>query len=94
MMEAVKRGGDRQQIHEIIRQCSMEATAKMKDGGKCDLLDRLSQVPEFGMTREEMERLLNPSDYIGRCPQQVTQYLAEIAPALAGASAENAEIDL
>ena len=94
MMEAVKRGGNRQELHEVIRKCSMEATAKMKNGEACDLLVRLSEAPEFGMTLEEMERLLNPIDYIGRCPQQVESYLAEVKPYLSGASTETAEINL
>ena len=94
MMEAVKRGGNRQELHEIIRKCSMEATAKMKNGEACDLLVRLSEAPEFGMTLEEMERLLNPIDYIGRCPQQVESYLAEVKPYLSGASTETEEINL
>ena len=46
------------------------------------------------MTLEEMERLLNPIDYIGRCPQQVENYLAEVKPYLSGASTETAEINL
>ena len=94
MMEAVKRGGNRQELHEVIRKCSMEATAKMKNGEACDLLVRLSEAPEFGMTLEEMERLLNPIDYIGRCPQQVENYLAEVKPYLSGASTETEEINL
>ena len=94
MMEAVKRGGNRQELHEVIRKCSMEATARMKNGEDCDLLVRLSEAPEFGMSLEEMERLLTPSDYIGRCPQQVENYLAEVKPYLAGASTETAEINL
>ena len=94
MMEAVKRGGNRQELHEVIRKCSMEATAKMKNGETCDLLVRLSEAPEFGMSLEEMERLLNPIDYIGRCPQQVENYLAEAKPYLSGASTETAEINL
>ena len=94
MMEAVKRGGNRQELHEVIRKCSMEATARMKNGEDCDLLVRLSEAPEFGMSLEEMERLLNPIDYIGRCPQQVENYLAEVKPYLSGASTETAEINL
>ena len=94
MMEAVKRGGNRQELHEVIRKCSMEATAKMKNGEDCDLLERLAQAPEFGMTLEEMKHLLNPSAYIGRCPQQVERYLAEVKPYLSGASTETAEINL
>ncbi|MBD9184081.1 MAG: adenylosuccinate lyase [Clostridiales bacterium] len=94
MMEAVKRGGNRQELHEVIRKCSMEATARMKNGENCDLLERLSQAPEFGMTLEEMQTLLNPAAYIGRCRQQVEAYLAEVRPALSGASTETAEINL
>ena len=94
MMEAVKRGGNRQELHEVIRKCSMEATARMKNGEGCDLLERLSQAPEFGMTLEEMQTLLNPAAYIGRCRQQVEAYLAEVRPALSGASTETAEINL
>ena len=52
MMEAVKRGGNRQQLHEIIRRCSMAATEKMKQGEPCDLLARLAVEKEFGMTEE------------------------------------------
>ena len=65
MMEAVKKGGDRQKLHEIIRKCSMEATAKMKNGEECDLLSRLAQEKEFGLTETEMNELLTPSLYIG-----------------------------
>ena len=94
MMEAVKRGGNRQELHEIIRSCSMEATAKMKNGEDCDLLERLSKAPEFGMTLEEMQTLLNPGDYIGRCREQVESYLAEVRPALSGIARDTAEINL
>ena len=94
MMEAVKRGGNRQELHEIIRTCSMAATAKMKEGGPCDLLQRLAAEPIFGMTIEEMEAVLNPSAYIGRCPEQVEAFLAEVEPLLSGTMAETADIDL
>ena len=94
LMEAVKRGGDRQQLHEIIRRCSMEATAKMKDGGECDLLERLSAEKEFGLSAGDMDRILEPSLYIGRCSGQVSRFLEKVAPLLADAddSAENIEI--
>ncbi len=80
LMEAVKRGGDRQKVHEVIRRCSMEATAKMKNGGDCDLLERLAKEEDFGMTLEEMEGLLEPSRFIGRCPGQVQAYIQKLAP--------------
>ena len=82
LMEAVKRGGDRQQLHEIIRRCSMEATARMKDGGDCDLLSRLAACPEFGMSEAELEALLEPCNYTGRCEQQVEAFLSSILPVL------------
>ena len=94
MMEAVKRGGDRQKIHEIIRRCSMEATAKMKDGEECDLLARLAKEKEFGLTEAEMKKLLDPALYIGRCSEQVTAFLEKIKPLLANADGKSAEINL
>ena len=83
LMESVKRGGDRQQLHEVIRQCSMEATARMKDGLSCDLLSRLSAHPAFAMTETEMEAVLDPKLYIGRCPEQVDAFLHKLSPLLA-----------
>ncbi len=94
MMEAVKRGGDRQEIHEIIRTCSHEATAKMKNGEDCDLLARLAAKKEFGMTETEMEQLLAPENYMGRCPEQVDAFLAKVRPLLAEVSKETVEINL
>ena len=94
MMEAVKRGGDRQEIHEVIRTCSHEATAKMKNGEDCDLLARLAAKKEFGMTEREMEQLLAPENYIGRCPEQVDAFLGKVRPLLAEVSKETVEINL
>ena len=94
MMEGVKRGGNRQELHEIIRTCSMAATARMKEGESCDLLARLAAEPAFGMTEAEMEAVLDPKLYIGRCPEQVDAFLAQVRPLLAGASAEKPEINL
>ena len=94
MMEAVKRGGSRQELHEISRSCSMEATARMKNGESCNLLELLSQRKEFGMTPEEMEALLDPKLYVGRCPQQVDAFLKTVDPLIAGVKRETAEINL
>ncbi|MBR2731682.1 MAG: adenylosuccinate lyase [Clostridia bacterium] len=94
LMEAVKRGGDRQALHEVIRVCSHEAIAKMKNGEPCDLPARLAAHPEFGMTEAEINALLDPKLYIGRCPEQVTRYLEAIRPLIAEASTETAEINL
>ena len=94
MMEAVKRGGNRQQLHEIIRENSMAATARMKEGLPCDLMERLAAEPAFRMSAQEIEAVLDPRLYIGRCPEQVDAFLAQAAPAYAGASDETVEIDL
>lgn len=91
MMEAVKRGGDRQKLHEIIRVCSMEATAKMKQGDSCDLLSRLAAHPEFSMTEEEMERVLEPSLYTGRCPEQVEKLVTEVREMIKDVEVYNGE---
>ena len=94
LMEAVKRGGDRQELHEIIRKCSMEATARMKEGGECDLLSRLAAEHRFGLTQEEMEALLDPKLYTGRCAEQVTAFLARVQPLLKGVQKHEAKIEL
>ena len=94
LMEAVKRGGDRQQLHEIIRKCSMEATARMKNGEDCDLLSRLAAEPAFGLTEAEMQAVLEPSLYIGRCAEQVDVLTAKIKPLVASVNRETAEINL
>ena len=94
LMEAVKRGGDRQKLHEIIRRCSMEATAKMKEGETCSLPELLAQHPEFNMTAQELNGLLDPADYIGRCPQQVDAFLARIRPLLEDIQTGHAELSL
>ena len=94
MMEAVKRGGDRKQLHERVRVHSMAATARMKDGEPCDLLDRLAGDPAFGMTRPELDRLMDPARYIGRCPQQVRALLDRIAPLLEDARSADGGVSL
>jgi adenylosuccinate lyase len=94
LMEAVKRGGDRQQLHEIIRRCSMEATANMKNGEPCDLMQRLSREPAFGLSEGELNELLDPLLYIGRCPEQVERFLQKVEPQLSEAAEQPAAIEL
>lgn len=94
MMEAVKRGGNRQELHEIIRSCSMEATARMKNGESCNLLELLSARKEFGMTPQEIEALLDPRLYVGRCPEQVERFLGGLSELLKDVQRETAEINL
>ena len=85
MMDAVKRGGNRQELHERIRLHSIEAGKNVKDLGlPNNLIDLIAADPAFGMTREELTAHLEPSRYIGRCPQQVEEFLdEEVAPVLA-----------
>ena len=76
MMDAVKAGGDRQELHERIRQLSMEAGRNVKVEGKDNnLFDLIAEDPAFPRGREEVEASLDPSKYVGRAPQQVTAYL-------------------
>jgi adenylosuccinate lyase len=85
MMDAVKRGGNRQELHERIRVHSLEAGRNVKDLGLSNnLIDLIAADPMFGMNREELTAHMQPSLYIGRCPQQVTDFLHEdVAPVLA-----------
>ena len=94
MMEGVKRGGDRQELHEIVRECSMEATARMKEGENCDLLSRLAATGAFSMTEEEMAAVLDPQLYTGRCGEQVERFVERIRPLFAEASAAGEDISL
>ena len=84
MMDAVKRGGDRQELHERIRVLSQEAGRNVKDLGLTNnLIDLIAADPLFGMTREELTAHLEPERYIGRCPEQVEEFLAEqVSPVL------------
>ena len=94
MMEAVKRGGDRQELHEIIRGCTMKATARMKNGEKGGLIELLSAEPKLGLKDGELNEILEPSKYIGRCSQQVEEYLNKLNPIIAEASGEIVSIDI
>jgi adenylosuccinate lyase len=78
LMRAVKRGGDRQDLHERVRVHSLEAGREVKMHGRPnDLMDRIAGDPAFGVTRAELEEDLRPELYVGRSPQQVDEFLAE-----------------
>ena len=87
IMDAAARGGDRQELHEHIRVHSMEAGAQVKQKGLAnDLCERIVNDPIFGVTAEELQSRLDPSNYIGRSVQQVEEFLAEcVKPVLANA---------
>ena len=84
IMEGVKHGGDRQDLHEKIRQLSMQAGAQVKEEGKPnDLMDRIVADGSFGIKAEDVPAILNPELYIGRAPQQVSEFLeGEVQPVL------------
>ena len=84
MMEAVKRGGNRQELHEALREHSHAAARKVKlEGGQNDLIDRIVADPMFPLTREEIEEQMAPEKYIGRAPSQVVEFInEEVAPML------------
>lgn len=84
MMDAVKMGGDRQELHERIRELSMEAGRQVKvEGKENNLLDLIVEDPMFNLTREELEKTMDPTKYVGRCPQQVVEFVEEcISPIL------------
>ncbi len=79
MMDAVKAGGDRQELHEKIRRLSMEAGRSIKEEGKeNDLLERIAADPAFKLPPEALKKTLEPKRYIGRSAEQVEEYLREV----------------
>ena len=76
LMDAVKKGGDRQALHERIRVHSLAAGARVKEEGlPNDLVSRIAGDPAFGLTEEEISAHLDARAYVGRAPQQVTEFL-------------------
>lgn len=96
MMEAVKKGGDRQELHERIRVHSMEAGKQVKLYGlKNDLAERIASDPIFGLTLEEIVKVMKPSDYIGRCEQQVKEFIDSVVlPSIINIETKNIRSDL
>jgi len=91
LMAAVRAGGNRQDLHEIIRVHSQAAADQVKNGGENDLLIRLANDPEFPLSGSEIQRELEPRKYIGRAAEQVDEYFAEVVDPLL---AERADIDV
>ena len=96
MMRAVKKGGDRQELHEAVRVHSMAAARVVKEeGGDNDLVDRIAADPIFGMTKEEILEILRPENFIGRADKQVEELLSEVIyPVLKSESAEKFDIEI
>jgi adenylosuccinate lyase len=79
MMDAVKAGGDRQELHERIRELSMEAGKTVKvEGKENDLLERIAADPTFHLSLEDLKKSMDPKKYVGRAPYQVDKYLSEV----------------
>jgi adenylosuccinate lyase len=79
MMDAVKRGGNRQELHEKIREYSMQAGEQVKKyGNENNLVDLIAADPAFGMTKDEITAILEPINFVGRAPQQTEEFLNEV----------------
>ncbi len=89
MMDAVKRGGDRQELHERIRELSMQAGRRVKEEGlDNNLLDLIAEDPMFGISREELEKTLDPKNYIGAADLQTEDFLKNIVRPIIKANPE------
>ena len=85
MMDAVKAGGDRQELHERIRELSMEAGKNVKEKGQeNNLLELIAADPAFGLSLDELKKTMDPAKYTGRASVQVDKYLADVRPSYAG----------
>ena len=79
MMDAVKNGGNRQELHEVIRKLSMEAGNNVKKEGKDNnLLELIANDPAFGMSLEDLQKTMDPSKYVGRSPIQVEKFIKDV----------------
>ena len=90
MMDAVKAGGDRQELHERIRQLSMEAGRNVKEKGlDNNLLELIAADPAFGLSLEDLQACMEPSRYVGRAPKQVDEFLSEVVNPILDANKED-----
>lgn len=95
LMDAVKKGGDRQALHERIRQHSMAAAKVVKaEGGQNDLVDRIAADPAFNMTKEEILATMKPENFVGRAPEQVTEFLHDAVQPILDENRELLGIDV
>lgn len=89
MMDAVKAGGDRQELHEKIRLHSMAAGRVVKEEGKPnDLLERIAADPAFNMTMDQLQAIMKPENFVGRAPQQVEEFVADVIQPILDANKE------
>ncbi|MDO4841071.1 MAG: adenylosuccinate lyase [Phoenicibacter congonensis] len=94
MMKAVKKGGDRQELHEIIREHAQDAAKVVKEQGQPnDLISRIEKDDRFGLTIEEIEECVNPSDFIGLCPLQVEEFCENVVAPILADNADSLHIE-
>ncbi len=95
LMYCVKKGGDRQALHELIRQLSVETAKEMKmTGCKNNLLEKIENTPEFNLTKEELDELIKPEQFIGRAKEQTEEYLGDVIKPLLSKYKELIGIDV
>ncbi len=90
MMDAVKAGGDRQELHEAIRVHSMAAGRRVKEEGlPNDLIDRIAADPKFNMTKEQILEIMDPKNFVGRAPQQTEEFFKDYIDPILEANKED-----
>lgn len=95
LMYCVKKGGDRQELHEAIRRHSVATTKQIKlSGAQNDLFDRILADPTFGLTAEELEKLADPSLFVGCAPKQTEEYLRDYIVPLLQANKDELGVDI
>ena len=92
MMQAVEKGGNRQELHERLRQHAIAAGKQVKEEGlPNDMVDRVAADPAFGLTKEEIVAGLVPENFVGRAPQQVEEFIANVLQPIFDADPEDVE---
>ena len=95
LMDAVKRGGDRQELHEVIRQYSIKAGNRVKSGEENDLLQTLCEDERFMLSYEELQKTLDPKNYVGMAPAQTREFIEEyVAPLIKTREAFSQEVEI
>ena len=93
LMDAVKKGKDRQEVHEWIRQHSVAAAARVKGEGEAnDLVDRIADDPRIPVTKEEILEMLKPENFVGRAPEQTEEFLEQYVDPILAANGDSADV--
>lgn len=94
IVRAVRAGRDRQVAHEVIRRHSIAAARAVKDGAPNDMLERLGNDAEFGVPLSDLQSVADPGRFVGRAPDQVTEFLAGVKPLLASHSSTSGTVEI